>query len=243
MNIHDLHQNWTALGKDDPMWVVLTDPEKKGGGWNAEEFFATGRAEIHSALEKVRAAGVILKTERALDFGCGLGRLSQPLGETFARVDGVDVSASMIEQAKKFNRRSQNVFFHLNVRGDLESFPAAGYDFIYSNICLQHIPPKFQLSYIADFMRRLRPGGAAYFQTIHALGWRRWVPNVAVDAYRLWRARGGAFIPMYGVPVSAVNAALTAGGGTVKQLVQHPYGGHESRYQADWFLVVKKSDA
>ena len=39
MNINDSHRNWTELGKDDPLWVVLTDPDKKGGKWTEEEFF------------------------------------------------------------------------------------------------------------------------------------------------------------------------------------------------------------
>lgn len=239
MNIKDIHENWTALGQDDPMWVVLTDPAKKGGGWQPEEFFATGRGEIGDVLERIKQAGIVLKFGRALDFGCGLGRLSQPLGEAFAVVDGVDVSASMIEKAQTFNRLPAKVFYHLNVQTDLNTFAAGSYDFIYSAICLQHIPTKFQTAYIAGFMRLLRPGGAACFQAIHAHGWRRWVPDIAVDGYRKWKNRGRPFIPMHGVPVNQVRAIIAAGGGKVQKIVTTPYGGFESRFGHDVYFVIK----
>jgi SAM-dependent methyltransferase len=202
-------------------------------------FFATGRGEIREVLEKIKQAGIALKFNRALDFGCGLGRLSQPLGEAFVVVDGVDVSASMIEKAKAFNRLAAKVFYHLNVRTDLNNFTADSYDFIYSNICLQHIPTKFQASYISGFMRLLRPGGVACFQTIHAHGWRRWVPDIAVDFYRKLKYRGKPFIPMHGVSVNQVRATIEAGGGVVQKKISAPYGGFELRYGLDVYIVAK----
>jgi 2-polyprenyl-3-methyl-5-hydroxy-6-metoxy-1,4-benzoquinol methylase len=239
VNIKEIHENWTALGQDDPMWVVLTDPQKKGGGWQAEEFFATGRAEITGVLEKIKQSGLALKFDRALDFGCGLGRLSQALGESFAKVDAVDVSASMIEQAQSFNKLPAKVFYHLNVRTDLDAFAAASYDFAYSNICLQHIPTQFQTAYIAGFMRLLKPGGVAYFQTIHAHGWRQLVPDFAVDFYRKLKSQGKPFIPMHAVPVELVRAAVKSGGGTIRKRTASAYGGHESRFVVDVYIVTK----
>ncbi len=41
---------------------------------------------------------------RALDFGCGVGRLTQALARHFNIVDGVDIAPSMIELANQFNR-------------------------------------------------------------------------------------------------------------------------------------------
>src|SRR5688572_16818708 len=122
VNIKQVHENWTALGNEDPMWVVLTDPSKKGNKWDKGDFFATGRQEVKAALEKLRELGVKLDFNRALDFGCGVGRLSQALGEYFDCVDGVDVSASMIEHARALNQNPEKVTYHLNVREDLSGF-------------------------------------------------------------------------------------------------------------------------
>ena len=221
------------------MWVVLSDPSKKGSRWDEKEFFATGRQEVGNVLARIRDSGLSPSGDRALDFGCGLGRLSQALAEHFAAVDGVDISNSMIEQARMFDRTGGRVKYHLNVNPDLREFPPEAYDFIISVISLQHTPPKFQLGYIADFVRLLKPGGVAYFQTIHALGWRHFVPHSAADAYRRWKHRGKAFIPMYGVPVAAVRRAVTKRSGKIIEFNSSVLSDGLGRYMVDTYLVWK----
>ena len=44
--------------------------------------------------------------DRALDFGCGVGRLTRALGDRFDAVVGVDISAGMVEQARRLNDAS-----------------------------------------------------------------------------------------------------------------------------------------
>lgn len=239
VNIRQAHENWTELGSEDPMWVVLTDPSKKGNKWNREEFFATGQRDVKQTIEKLRGLGIALESGRALDFGCGVGRLSQALADYFDCVDGVDLSASMIEHAKTFNRRPEKVTYHLNVNEDLRAFASGAYDFVLSLISLQHTPPQFQENYVADFMRLLKPGGVAYFQTIHSRGWRSLVPHAAADAYRRVRSKGKAFIPMYGISVSRVRRAVQQGGGTIVSHDCHSYLGHESRYSSDHYTVKR----
>jgi 2-polyprenyl-3-methyl-5-hydroxy-6-metoxy-1,4-benzoquinol methylase len=239
VNINDVHENWTALGKDDPLWVVLTDPSKKGNKWDQDEFFATGKREIEESLKSLRDQGIPLRFNRCLDFGCGVGRLSQALAEHFELVDGVDVSASMIEHARRLNRYPAKVTYHLNIKSDLSDFPSASYDFAYSMIALQHTPPSFQRSYISEFVRLLAPGGVAFFQTIHAHGWRAMVPHACADLYRKVRSKGQAFIPMYGTPVAQIQHAVKARGGIIRGHKAIPYAGHESRYFCDYYTVTK----
>jgi len=240
MDIHEAHQNWTELGKDDPMWVVLTVPDKKGGKWTAEEFFEDGRVEIAEALKRLSDSGITVHSGKALDFGCGLDRLSQALAEYFAFVDGVDISASMIEKAESLNKAREKVRYHLNAKADLSAFPSAAYDFIYTRICLQHIPTKFQRKYISEFMRLLKPGGIAHIQTIHAHGLRALIPNWFTEIYRKFKYQGKAYIPMYGVPAYRVVDAITAGGGIVKTHETSDFEGWESRYRNDHFVVIKQ---
>jgi SAM-dependent methyltransferase len=241
MNIQEAHQNWTELGNDDPMWAILTDPDKKGGKWTAEEFFQNGREEIRRAMKKLEDSGIALQPGRALDFGCGLGRLSQALACYFAWVDGVDISASMIEKARAFNRAPEKVRYHLNLKADLSAFPSATYDFIYTRICLQHIPPQYQLRYISEFMRLLKPGGVADFQTIHSHGLRALVPNWFTEIYRKWKHRGKPFIAMYGVSPRRVLEAIPAGGAVAKRHERSPYEGWERRFGNDYFVAVKQT--
>lgn len=239
MNIKQVHENWTALGSKDPLWVVLTDASKQGNKWTTEEFFTTGRRDVEAALQKLQALNVTIEFGRALDFGCGVGRLSQALAERFERVDGVDVSASMIETAGKLNQYPDKVSYHLNVKEDLSAFTSDAYNFVFSVISLQHMPPRFQANYISDFVRLLKPGGTAYFQTIHSHGWRSLVPHAAADIYRKIRSKGKAFIPLYGLPVKEVELAIETKGGTIVRHDQLPYAGFESRYVADFFVVQK----
>ena len=236
MNLDEASKNWTALGENDPLWVVLTDPDKKNNRWNEQEFFATGTVQITEIFNRLQSMDISPATGKALDFGCGVGRLTQALAARFEAVDGVDISASMIRHAEKFNRFPDRVKYHLNVRPDLATFPSGQYDFIGSLIALQHTPPRFQRGYLADFLRLLKPGGCAFFQTIHARGWRQFVPDWGADCIRKWRSRGQAFIPLYGLPVHQVRRIFA---GNVLKCESTGYVGWESRYASDVFIVQK----
>jgi SAM-dependent methyltransferase len=142
----------------------LTDPTKRGGKWDIDEFFATGRAEIDSVLDYVRSLPVELKRTRALDFGCGVGRLTQALCRHFVECHGVDIAPSMIGLAAKYNRFGAKCLYHLNDAPNLALFADDTFDFVYSNIALQHIRPEYSVGYIAEFMRLLVPGGVSIFQ-------------------------------------------------------------------------------
>jgi 2-polyprenyl-3-methyl-5-hydroxy-6-metoxy-1,4-benzoquinol methylase len=240
MNIKNIHRNWTELGAEDPMWAVLTDPAKKGNKWEENEFFETGRIEIRGVMEKLSGIGMPVHPGRALDFGCGVGRLSQALAGYFASVDGVDVSASMIERANGLNKHPEKVKYHLNVKEDLSAFPSHRYDFIYSNICLQHIPTQYQASYISEFMRLLKPGALAHFQTVEARGWRRLIPNWVADLIRRVKHKGKPCIPLYGISAERVLRIIDRHGCTVARQESDPYAGWESRYSSDIFIVSGK---
>jgi ubiquinone/menaquinone biosynthesis C-methylase UbiE len=200
VNIDQWQKNWDALGKDDPLWVILTDPKKKGGKWNPEEFFETGRSEIEEFLEELESKNILLRKGRALDFGCGVGRLSQALALHFERVDGVDISPSMIEAANQFSRFPGKCHYYVNAASDLALFADNTFDFIYSNIALQHIEPRFSRVYLREFIRVLSPGGVAFFQILSATFLRRMFPPFLVDYIRKYKLKGEPLIGMFGVP-------------------------------------------
>lgn len=164
MDLERLQRDWNDLARKDAMWAVLTGPLGAERRWDPAAFFKTGTDEIASLLDRLRAAGAMPALDRALDFGCGVGRLTQALGGHFARTDGVDISAVMIEQARRLSRRAAACHYHLNTAGDLALFGDATFDFIYSSITLQHMAPEFSRRYIGEFFRVARPGGVAVFQ-------------------------------------------------------------------------------
>jgi ubiquinone/menaquinone biosynthesis C-methylase UbiE len=143
---------------------VLTDARYKGGKWDLRDFFASGATDVQDLLGRAEAYGLAPPRGTALDFGCGVGRLTQALALEFDSVVGVDIAESMVEQAKRFNTHGEKCRFVVNDRPDLSRFTDASFDFLLSRLVLQHMDPKYARMYVAEFLRVLKPGGAAVFQ-------------------------------------------------------------------------------
>lgn len=158
-----LQKNWEGLAKTDPLWAILTKPENKGGKWKIGDFFETGEIEIKKLMAQLEKENIKHSNTLALDFGCGVGRLTQPLGEHFEKVIGIDISSTMIDKAILYNKRD-NCSFRTNCNFDLNIFNNNSFDFIYSNIVLQHITPNNVFNYLSEFIRILRNDGLLIFQ-------------------------------------------------------------------------------
>ncbi len=159
-----LARSWEGLGRTDPLFGILSDPAKWGGKWDADEFFASGRAHVESLLRSLNDARASFKRDTCLDFGCGVGRLTVPLSGSFNRTIGVDVARSMIDLARRYHAASTQCEFLVNRGLDLRQFPDATFDFVHSCLVLQHIPPDLSMRYIAEFFRVCKPGGLVVFQ-------------------------------------------------------------------------------
>jgi ubiquinone/menaquinone biosynthesis C-methylase UbiE len=162
-----VRDTWNHLGEIDPMWAILTDPRKFGGRWSEDEFFSSGQTEIDAVMRKVDRFVPRGRKERALDFGCGMGRLTRALRAHYDRVDGVDVAPSMIALANERNAFPEQCAFHLNVASDLALFADESFDLIYSNIVLQHIAPALAVHYLTEFARCTRAGGLIVIRLPH----------------------------------------------------------------------------
>lgn len=163
MELMELKKNWDAFGRTDPLWAIMTQPGKTANRWDPGEFFRTGEGQIRGLMHEIAARGIEVRRGRALDFGCGVGRLTQALGDHFREVDGVDISPAMVERARAFNRHGERCRYHANDRDDLALFPDDTFDLVYSIIVLQHMLPRYALGYIGEFVRVLAPGGLAVF--------------------------------------------------------------------------------
>jgi len=158
-------ESWDAFGKHDPLWAIVSVPDKRGNRWELDEFFRNGALELQHALNALAKAGVTLPRGRALDFGCGVGRLTQALAERFDELDGVDISEAMIAQAKQYNRHGERVRYHVSASAALP-FADATFDFVFTKIVLQHVAVDLQRAYVREFFRVAKDGGLVVFQTV-----------------------------------------------------------------------------
>lgn len=155
---------WDRHAQRDPLWAILSDPAKRDGKWDVGRFFQTGTTEIEFLLYEIDTQQLALRRGAALDFGCGVGRLTQALAPHFDRVIGVDISPSMVDLATRLNQHPQTVSYVSNQAPDLSLFEDGSFDFIVSSIVLHHVKPDLACSYIREFFRVLAPGGIAVFQ-------------------------------------------------------------------------------
>ncbi len=216
-----VRDTWSALGEDDPLWAILSYAHTRGGRWDVAEFFATGESEIAALEAECAVLGLPRQRRVALDFGCGVGRLSRALASRYAEAIGVDIAASMIERARAMNADYANLRFVENVHADLRFLLDASVDLIYSVIVLQHMPAELQGVYIAEFMRVLAPAGLAVFQIAcgHTRDWRgalhHWLPNALLNRLRRWRYASRAAFEMHVIDESAVRRVIERAGGRI----------------------------
>lgn len=147
-------EDWQELGSREPYFAVLTDPRFLREQLTDETraaFFASGEADVAELLALVSPD---FAPRSALDFGCGVGRLTRALTARVERVVGVDVAPAMLELARAHAPRA-------TFSTDL---PDVEFDFICSLLVFQHIPVARGLASLRALLARLAPGGAAALQ-------------------------------------------------------------------------------
>src|SRR5437870_4916423 len=92
---------WEKFGRDDPYFGVLAEEKFTAGKIvdNRDDFFASGRSSVSQIIERFEKHFGALSRGRALDHGCGVGRLALPLAEHFDHVVALDISPSMLAEA------------------------------------------------------------------------------------------------------------------------------------------------
>lgn len=107
--------------------------------------------------------GLLDGRPRILDLGCGIGRMAQALAPHASSILGLDVSAGMIEAARRRCADIPGVEFALTSGHGLGELPAAGFDLL---LAVDVFPYLVQAGgmlaerHVADAGRLLRPGGS-----------------------------------------------------------------------------------
>jgi 2-polyprenyl-3-methyl-5-hydroxy-6-metoxy-1,4-benzoquinol methylase len=242
MRLKDVEQTWEQIGRDDPLWGVLSWEGTEHGRWDLQKFFAEGEREVGSFLGEAAAVGITFGRGSALDFGCGIGRLSRALASRFDQVHGVDISDPMIDQARRLvGGEHPNCKFEVSVS---ERLPSADgrFDLVLSNIVLQHVPPRLAAGYVREFIRVLHPSGIAIFQVPSELragsaSANRYVRATMNRLPSQWREEilrrrarhGPRDLPMHGIPRARMLRHIERNGGLVVACIEDAAAGENWR--------------
>lgn len=154
---------WEKWGQRDPYFGVITDPKFRRVAINEDakrEFFASGAAHVHHVLATIRQhIDPQFVPRRILDFGCGVGRTLVSFAGIAEEVVGLDVSQSMLDEARRNCDDRQLTNVHL-LRSDDELSNLSGtFDLIHSAIVFQHIPIERGRTIFSNLLRHLHSGG------------------------------------------------------------------------------------
>lgn len=159
---------WEKWGRKDPYFGVITDDKFRSHEITEEakeEFFKTGRIHINHVMEVCRQhIDPSFSPKRALDFGCGTGRLVIPLAEIAGHVVGLDVSESMLKEAFKNCDKHPVMNVSLLKSDDNLSCLDGCFDFIHSFIVFQHISVDRGRRIFRNLLDHLEDGGICAVQ-------------------------------------------------------------------------------
>lgn len=155
--VEQMRADWNARATEDANYYVAFGRRDQ----DEEGFDATGDEIVHGLKwEMRRLPEGNLRARRALEIGCGPGRLLRPMSALFGEIHGVDISDQMVERARARLRDIPHAHVHVALRSNLEMFADESFDFVYSYAVFQHIPSReVVLGYLAEARRVLRDGG------------------------------------------------------------------------------------
>ena len=131
-----------------------------------ESFETSGKVDAEGLLGLLPSGG-----GSVLEIGCGIGRILQHLAPHCTELHGIDISAEMIEQARRRLGYLPNIHVHVGNGYDLAPLDDESMDAVFSHVVFQHMPRTTAYNYFVETMRVLRPGGLFRFQ----------VPNILAD--------------------------------------------------------------
>jgi SAM-dependent methyltransferase len=166
-------QHWVQWGQQDPYFAVITNPKFRSAALTDDarrEFFASGEHHAKWVLEMARRNGPPgYAPRRALDFGCGVGRVSIPLAGLVPEVVGVDVSPAMLDEARRNVERlgtGRGVSWLLS--DDTLSRVSGRFDLVHTFIVLQHIDVPRGRALFARLVELVGPGGVGALHVTYA---------------------------------------------------------------------------
>lgn len=157
----DSDRAWQRWGETEPYFGVLAADRFRRSSFarNRQEFWHLGEVQVEERLRAAEQHFGLRPSGRALDFGCGVGRLSLALARRFDQVTALDIAPAMLAEAERNAREAglRNLRFALS---DDALLAAEGrFDFVMSCIVFQHIPVPRGMKILRALLDRVAQGG------------------------------------------------------------------------------------
>ena len=149
--------DWNQRAKEDAHYYVAFGRRDQ----TEDDFYATASEVLAGLQWELRHLGPTAnpRARRALEIGCGPGRLIKPMSRYFGEIHGVDVSDQMIAMARERLHDVPHAHVHATDGASLSQFADESFDFIYSYAVFQHIPSRdVVLEYCREAHRVMKPG-------------------------------------------------------------------------------------
>jgi cyclopropane fatty-acyl-phospholipid synthase-like methyltransferase len=157
---NNLKTVWNNYGRNEAYWSVLTHSDYKPNliKNNYEQFYKTGEEQIKYFENILQKHNKTLKDKIILDFGCGVGRLTNACSFYSTNVYGMDISEEHLKIARDKVKSAK--FYIVNNINNLPKLPNNP-EIIISLITLQHNVPRFIKKYLIQLLSLLKNEGIA----------------------------------------------------------------------------------
>jgi SAM-dependent methyltransferase len=156
--------DWELIARRDPWFGVVSAPQFRVDQMTQEAeqlFYQSGETDTARVLNWFDQDLGARPTEgRALDIGCGVGRLACAMAHVMPEVVGYDISPTMIELARR--RAPANLCLTTEL-------PEGPFAWLNTYMVLQHIPPDEGLALLGQCLDRTGPGA---FLSLQLTIWR-----------------------------------------------------------------------
>ena len=151
-----MRADWNDRAGEDAYYYVAFGRRKQ----DDSEFFQTADEVLAWLRDEMGRLEAEPGKGRALEIGCGPGRLMRPLAADFEEIHGIDVSDGMIRLAERNLQGISHAHVRATLGADLSPFANLYFDFVYSYAVFQHIPSRdVVLQYLREAVRVLKAGG------------------------------------------------------------------------------------
>ena len=152
-----MREDWNRRATEDAHYYVAFGRRHQSD----EEFFETAQEQVNGfQREMARLGPGNPRARRALEIGCGPGRLLKPMSAFFGEIHGIDVADQMVKRAAENLAAIPHIHVRAAPDSTLSAFADDSFDFVYSYAVFQHIPSRqVVFGYLDEARRVLKPGG------------------------------------------------------------------------------------